>query len=132
MPSISNSDRTSISPISAAHPQVSQLMHPDAEPPPDEQLLFKEAFRDFVAGTFYKQMFKALRSTENKPAYFHGGQVEQIFQAQMDQTVAEDLAKTHGGGLADPLFALYRQRFAVPSPAAEIKGLNAAGTDSSG
>ncbi|MDF1743291.1 MAG: hypothetical protein P1V19_06320, partial [Gimesia sp.] len=33
----------------------------------------KEAFQKFVAGTFYKQMFKAMREGQNKPAYFHGG-----------------------------------------------------------
>jgi Rod binding domain-containing protein len=70
----------------------------------------KEVFQDFVAGTFYKQMFKALRSAQKQPAYFHGGQAEKVFQAQMDQEVAESLAKDHGAAFADPLFAAFSRR----------------------
>ncbi len=78
--------------------------------PAQDQLEVREAFQDFVAGTFYKEMLKALRSTQQKPAYFHGGQAEEIFQGQLDQQVAEDLAKGHGANLADPLFKAFSQQ----------------------
>lgn len=70
----------------------------------------REAFQDFVAGTFYQQILKALRSTQEKPAYFHGGQAEEMFQSQLDQQVAEDLAKTNGGTFADQLYQSFSRQ----------------------
>lgn len=77
----------------------------------------REAFQDFVAGTFYKQMFKTLRKMHDKPAYFHGGQAEEMFQSQMDQMVAEDLAREQGSSFSDPLFSVFAQKFSLKSPA---------------
>jgi Rod binding domain-containing protein len=69
----------------------------------------KAAFQDFVAGTFYKEMLKSLHKMHDKPAYFHGGQAEKIFQGQLDQQVAEDLARGRGGELADSLYQAFLQ-----------------------
>ncbi len=52
----------------------------------------QSTFQDFAAGTFYKEMLKSLRKMHSKPAYFYGGHAEDIFQGQMDQQVAEDMA----------------------------------------
>lgn len=68
----------------------------------------RKAFQDFVAGTFFKQMLKALRSGQDKPAYLHGGQAEEMFQSQLDQQVAEDLAKNHGSAFSDSLYESFR------------------------
>lgn len=70
----------------------------------------KEAFQDFVSGTFFKEMMKSMRKMHDKPAYFHGGSAEDIFRAQMDEKVAEDLAREHGGAFADPLFESFASR----------------------
>ncbi|MFO1019132.1 MAG: rod-binding protein [Planctomycetales bacterium] len=70
----------------------------------------KEKFQDFIAGTFFKQMLKAMRSSQKKPAYFHGGEAEETFQAQMDDIMSQNLAKSHGGAIADPLFKVYQQQ----------------------
>lgn len=75
----------------------------------------KEAFQDFVAGTFYKQMFKAFRSAQNKPAYFHGGQAEEMFQAQLDQQISEDLAKGQGSTFSDTLFSAFSRQLNAQS-----------------
>lgn len=64
----------------------------------------RQAFQKFVAGTFYKQMLKSLRQTQGQPAYFHGGQAEEVFRGQMDQEVAEQLAETRGATFSDSLF----------------------------
>ena len=40
----------------------------------------KEKFTQFVGEAFYGQMFKAMRSTVGKPAYFHGGQAKKYFR----------------------------------------------------
>ncbi|WP_339734116.1 rod-binding protein [uncultured Gimesia sp.] len=84
----------------------------------------KEAFQDFVAGTFYKQMFKSFRSAQNKPAYFHGGQAEEMFQAEMDQQISADLAKGQGGAFSDTLFSAFTRQLNAQS----VKSLEAAPT----
>lgn len=89
---------------SPTSPIAATVPHAPAVPPSPEHLTTREAFQDFVAGTFYGQMLKALRSTQSKPAYFHGGSAEDIFQGQFDQQIAGDLARHHGGSFAGPLF----------------------------
>ncbi len=74
-----------------------------ATPPGNPSL--EDAFQDFVAGTFYREMLKARRSGQGKPAYFDGGMSERIFQGQMDQQVAEELAASHGETFSGPLFS---------------------------
>ena len=71
----------------------------------------KDAFQDFVAGTFYKMMLKSLRSTEQKNPYFDGGYAEEVFKGQLDQQIAEDLAKEHGDVFSDKLFQVYTDNF---------------------
>ncbi|MBW3542028.1 MAG: rod-binding protein [Planctomycetes bacterium] len=74
----------------------------------DERL--REVFQGFVAGTFYQQMLKALRQTHGRPAYLHGGRAEEIFQARLDQHVAEDLAANSGRAFSDELFDAFARR----------------------
>ncbi len=100
----------SISPISAASKnafEVSQLQ--SKQNLPDEQAIrTKEAFQDFVAGTFFKMMLKSLRSTQGEVAYIGGGKAEQTFRGQLDQRIAEDLAREHGDAFAAPLYPNFR------------------------
>jgi peptidoglycan hydrolase FlgJ len=70
----------------------------------------KSTFQDFAAGTFYKEMMKSLRKMHTKPAYMYGGHAEEIFQGQMDQQVAENLAHTKGSQISEPLFQGYLNR----------------------
>ena len=53
-------------------------------------------------------MLKSLRSTQGKPAYFHGGQAEEVFRGQLDQTLAQQMTETSADTIADPMF---RQQF---------------------
>jgi peptidoglycan hydrolase FlgJ len=64
----------------------------------------REAFNQFVGEAFYVQMFKAMRQTVDKPAYFHGGRGEEVFQSQLDQTMAEQMTKRSGGELSEAMF----------------------------
>ena len=83
-----------------------------------QQPTTEEAFQDFVAGTFYKLMLKEMRKSQGKPAYFHGGQAEDVFQSQMDQQVAEDLAHSQGAVFAEPLFQVFSSQLSLDnSPA---------------
>jgi Rod binding domain-containing protein len=97
------------------------------QPPSDEQLQVRQTFQDFVAGTFYKQMFKALRSTENQPAYMHGGKAEEMFQNQMDQQVAENLARDQGSDLVGPLYTTFAAhlRYKLQQTSASAGGASA-------
>ena len=89
---------------------IQQLLSGTQRTPNEQELQVREKFQEFVSGTFYKQMLKALRSTQGKPAYFHGGQAEEMFQGQMDQYVTDDLARNQGKTFADPLFSVYARR----------------------
>jgi Rod binding domain-containing protein len=69
---------------------------------PNDEL--RQAFTQFVGEAFYGQMIKAMRSTCGKPAYFHGGRGEEVFRAQLDQTMAEHMTEATADRFADPLF----------------------------
>jgi hypothetical protein len=64
----------------------------------------REAFTQFVGQTFFGQMIKAMRSTVGKPAYFHGGRGEEVFQSQLDQTLADHLTEATAEQFTEPLF----------------------------
>jgi Rod binding domain-containing protein len=64
----------------------------------------RQKFTQFVGEAFYGQMLKAMRSTVGKPAYFYGGRGEEVFQGQLDQTMAQELTKTSASKFAEPMF----------------------------
>jgi peptidoglycan hydrolase FlgJ len=70
----------------------------------DQSSELRTHFTQFVGETFYGQMIKAMRSTVAKPAYFHGGRGEEVFQSQLDQTLAEHMTAATADRFADPLF----------------------------
>ncbi len=94
--------------------QINTARMPSASVP-NEQAKVRQAFQEFVSGTFFRQMIKSLRSAQGEPAYFHGGQAERIFQGQFDEQIADDLASKHGEALAEPLFKAFEaQRTGQP------------------
>ncbi len=107
---------TSVPPQHAAQHSLSRAAqsnrtgHPstanDAGLPTEDPL--REAFHDFVGQTFFGQMIASMRSTQNEPAYFHGGQAEKIFQGQFDQQMAETLSEKSASKIADPMFHLFQ------------------------
>jgi len=68
----------------------------------DSQL--RQAFEDFVGQSLFGQLFAAMRKTLGKPAYFHGGRTEEVFQSQLDQVLAENMSKAQGGQFADDMY----------------------------
>ena len=106
---------TSLSAIQPSLNQTSLLSNASGAPaelnqPGQNSSELKEKFQEFVAGTFYQQMFKAMRSAQGKPAYFHGGQAEEMFQSQLDQQISTDLAKKEGGRFSDALFSSFSRQ----------------------
>ena len=66
----------------------------------------QDAYRDFVGKTFFGEMLKSMRSTVGKPAYFHGGQTEEVFRSQLDQHLADHMTEASADKFADPMFRL--------------------------
>lgn len=98
-----------IAPTRAAAPDAA-CRH-DPRPPastldPTDPALHK-AFGDFVGQTFYGQMLSAMRKTVGPPAYFHGGRAEEVFQAQLDQVLAEKLSDASAETFAEPMYQLF-------------------------
>lgn len=73
-----------------------------------------EAFDQFVGDTFFRQMLKSLRSTTGKPAYFHGGQAEEIFQSQMDELLITDMVKATRDSFSADLFSQQFPNHSLP------------------
>tara|TARA_R110002072_G_scaffold302999_1_gene491021 strand:+ start:50095 stop:50487 length:393 start_codon:yes stop_codon:yes gene_type:complete len=71
---------------------------------PSKSPVLPEAFDQFVGDTFFRQMLKSLRSTTGKPAYFHGGQAEEIFQSQLDELLITDMVKATKDSFSGDLF----------------------------
>lgn len=73
-------------------------------PRPDEA---REVFDQFVGETFFGQMLSAMRKTQGKPAYFHGGRAEEVFQGQLDQVLGEHLSQATAGSFSGPMYDLF-------------------------
>ena len=73
----------------------------------DEEKLH-ETFNQFVGETFFSQLIKSMRSSLGKPAYFHGGRAEEVFQGQLDQMLSEQFAKTSSDQIAEPMYELFQ------------------------
>lgn len=68
----------------------------------------EEKFQEFVAGTFFRTLLKSLRQTVHETKLIHGGKAEEIFREQLDQTISQQLADSHGGGVADEMFVQFQ------------------------
>jgi Rod binding domain-containing protein len=72
-----------------------------------DQNELRQAFDGFVGENFFGLMIKAMRKTAGKPAYFHGGRAEEIFQQQLDQTMATNIAHASADQFTGPMFELF-------------------------
>ncbi|NLX54095.1 MAG: hypothetical protein GXY58_03170 [Planctomycetaceae bacterium] len=78
---------------------------PEGTAPGDREV--REAFHDFVGQTFYGQLLSAMRKTVGKPAYFHGGRAEEVFQNQLDQVLSEKLSDATAETFTEPMYQLF-------------------------
>src|SRR3954468_1952770 len=85
----------------------------------------RDKFTQFVGEAFFGQMTKAMRSTVGKPAYFYGGRAEEVFQGQLDQTMAQHLMKASASKFADPMFERQFPQFADASSESNLEQLGA-------
>ncbi|OHB65927.1 MAG: hypothetical protein A2V70_03035 [Planctomycetes bacterium RBG_13_63_9] len=68
----------------------------------------RKVFHSFAGEVLFAQMLKAMRKTVGKPAYFHGGRAEELFQHQLDQVLAEKLGEASGETFGEPMSELLR------------------------
>lgn len=68
----------------------------------------RQVFDAFVGETFFSQMLAAMRRTLGEPSYMHGGQAERVFQGQLDQHLAERLARASAGQFSGKMFELFQ------------------------
>ena len=66
-----------------------------------------DAFSDFVGQTFFGQLIASMRKTVQKPAYFHGGRAEEVFQGQLDQMLSERISDVSREQFAEPMYELF-------------------------
>lgn len=100
----------------ATHPTVSSIEsnlpieQPMPTPPTGKEKPgeLREAFDQFVGESFYGMMLKSMRESVSKPAYFHGGRAEEIFQGQLDQMLSEQMSKANAASFTEPMFELFQ------------------------
>ena len=97
--------RTSTAPTQPAATQLAAQTQSTNDTSSAEDV--KSKFQDFAAGTFYKEMLKSMQKMHGKAAYMNGGQAEKMFQSQMDQHVAENLAHSNTGAVTNGLYEAF-------------------------
>jgi len=65
-----------------------------------------------LEGTFYQELFKAMRETVPEGGALSGGSGQEMFESMMDQHVADSAAASSHGGVGE---ALYRYFTSAPS-----------------
>ncbi len=100
---------TTIQPLSARSIGAATYQPAAPKPPAAEsdEAKVREAFQSFVGQTLFGQMLKEMRKSVHKTPYFNGGKAEEIFTQQLDQVLAEKMAKTSADRLAEPMFELF-------------------------
>jgi Rod binding domain-containing protein len=97
------------SPIASVVPASAWTPPTSAQPPNagGKSRALRQTFEDFVGQTMFGEMLKSMRKTQHKPAYFHGGRAEEVFQQQLDQVLAEKLSHASAEKLAGPMYELF-------------------------
>ena len=68
----------------------------------------RKAFDSFVGESFFGQLMGAMRKSAGKPAYFHGGRAEEVFQGQLDQMLATKMSEATAGTFSEAMYDLFR------------------------
>jgi len=97
-PAVISAQRSAAASAAPEPPQLSSRA-PDAE--------LRETFEQFVGEAFFGQLLKAMRKMTDKPAYFHGGRAEEIFQRRLDELLARKLSASSSAHLAGPMYELF-------------------------
>jgi Rod binding domain-containing protein len=97
-------------PTHASQALANQALPTAKAPTAHDKTEVREKFDQFVGETLFSQMLKSMRQSVGKPAYFHGGQAEEVFQSQLDQKLAEEITKASAEKFSEPMFELFMAR----------------------
>ena len=86
-------------------PEDARLRQPSSEEQDTPEL--RKAFNSFVGETFFGQLLSSMRKTVGKPAYFHGGRAEEVFQGQLDQMLTQHMSEASAESFSEPMFELF-------------------------
>jgi Rod binding domain-containing protein len=125
---ISNYNAAMASQLPAMPPARGNLKDVDARSEPSlkgtgDKNALREQFTQFVGETFFGQMIKSMRATTQKPAYFHGGRAEEVFQSQLDQQLAQHLTEASAEQFAEPMFERQFPKLAAPDRSGNVSEL---------
>ena len=84
------------------------IRRPDAVTAKLDEL--REATGSVVGSVFYGTLLKNLRASNLKGTYGHGGRGEEVFQAQLDQTLADQAGRARSFDLADLMVQRYEHQ----------------------
>jgi Rod binding domain-containing protein len=93
------------SPAAAELRSLTPPAHP--APPSAEDQELRETFDSVIGQTLFGQMLRSMRKTVHKPAYFHGGRAEEVFQQQLDQVLAEKISQASAARFTEPMYELF-------------------------
>lgn len=80
----------------------------------------REKFDQFVGESMFGQMLKSMRESLGKPAYFHGGRAEEVFQSQLDQLLVEKISDASAEQISEPMFKLFTANMGNRHDASEL------------
>lgn len=92
------------------------LAAPSVDAAPASSPELRSTFRRLVGQVFYGQLLKSLRQGAGKPAYLHGGQAEDLFQAQLDQQLVEAFSERADNPWFEELFQQFERQVSRPGP----------------
>ncbi|UCE58577.1 MAG: rod-binding protein [Phycisphaerales bacterium] len=64
----------------------------------------RDATREIAGSVFYGTLLKTMRASKLKGIYGHGGRGEEIFAAQLDGIMAQEMGRGTKGGIADAMY----------------------------
>lgn len=82
---------------------------PDSRPVSARDQL-RTAADQLVGSVFYGTLLRRMRSSEIQGPYGHGGQVEKMFQGQLDQILAERAGAARSTNLTDAIVKRYASK----------------------
>ncbi len=94
-----------VSPV-GSRPSV-PVPSPKAVDPAAQREVLRQTFESTIGQTLFGQMLKSMRKSQGKPAYFHGGRGEEVFQQQLDQVLAEKMSQASASSFVGPMFELF-------------------------
>lgn len=91
---------------------VSNIASLPTPPDPAEQGMAKlrETADHIVGSVFYGTLLRIQRESQLKGPYGHGGRGEEIFQAQLDQHLAEEAGRSGRCGLREAIVSQFENR----------------------